>query len=58
MYMFQFVHLSEGKRIHQTFQRRGLTNFYATSYSWFAASLLANCQYAQNYLELVKTWCK
>jgi len=33
MYMFQFAHLSESKRKHQTFFRKNLTSFlHGTSY--------------------------
>jgi len=41
----QCLFLSESKRKHLTFFRKDLTNFYATSYIWFAASLFVNCQY-------------
>jgi len=53
MYMFQFVHLSESKRKHSRFLKN-IFNFYVTACTWFAASLLVNCQYVQNSHELVK----
>jgi len=45
--------LSKGKRKYQTFLKKDLT-FCVTGCTWFAASLLVNCQYVQNSLELVK----
>jgi len=49
---FNLCILFKVKEIIKRFFRNDLTSFYVTSYIWFAASLIANCDVSR--LELVK----